>query len=102
MKKTAKTITRKFGIYKVKVKKRELVEIREGEYKSLIEIIGDIEIGIHIDNMTWREDWLRDLLFGEGASVRDYRVVSIDNQISSKEDGEHNIVTSIWKVNVKQ
>lgn len=101
MKKTAKIITRNFGGYKVKVKRGDLTKIGEGEYMSVIEIIGDIEIGIEIDNMTWREDWLRNILFGEGASIRDYRIVSINNQISSREDGEHNVVTSVWKIDVK-
>jgi hypothetical protein len=96
-----KTITCKFGGYKVKVKKSPLTKIEEGEYKSVIEIIGDIEIGIEIDNMSWREDWLREIVFGKNTSAKSHRISSIDNHLNNNGDVPSNVVTSFWNVNEK-
>lgn len=89
---------RKFSSYRVDVTniKKGKPNKETGEFNVSMVITGNIEIGIEIDEWTWREDWFREILFKDKAS--DYEIVkgSLKNTISWDQEKytETNYVTA--------
>jgi len=62
-------------------------------------LMGNIEIGIQIDPMTWRGDWLRKMVFGKEAD--NYQLINVENHIFditiNGVPTERNLVTAVWE-----
>lgn len=83
---------KKFGGYTVDYKKVFCgVNTDAKTVDAIIQITGDIEIGIKIERMTWREDWLKEVLFRNNASK--YRIVHLENNFIQYSPVEVNEVT---------
>ncbi|MBO7734724.1 MAG: hypothetical protein J6S67_19345, partial [Methanobrevibacter sp.] len=87
---------KKFGRYTVNATKGIKRERSDGLIETQTTIMGNIEIGLQIDPMTWRGDWLRDFMFGKDAAK--YRLLNVENQtIDVRINGvptERNLVTA--------
>lgn len=70
---------RKFGGYTIEVKniyKRKTVN--NGIYVTL-QLVGDIEIGIHVDANTWRGDQILKYVFKD--EYTNYRIINLHNNL---------------------
>lgn len=83
---------RKFGNYTVNIKKGAIGTRSDGLIQAECTLTGDIEIGIKMETMTWREDWLAKQLFGDDASR--YRLINVENRFSGY---CVNRVISVWQ-----
>lgn len=59
---------RKFGSYRINVENIKKSKRKDGTIKVSLDLSGNIEIGIEIDRMTWREDWVMEQVFKKDAS----------------------------------
>ena len=84
---------RKFGTYTVDVTKISSKTRSDGLIETRAKIVGDIEIGISIDIMTWREDWLAAQMFGK-EKAGDYKLVNVGNNLQSSTE---NLVIAVWR-----
>lgn len=88
-------VKRKFGRYTVSVGKTSKTKRSDGLIETRTEIEGDVEIGIQIETMTWREDWLAQQVFGKNESDN-YRLINVQNCWLNN-TCEKNLVTAVWK-----
>lgn len=90
---------RKFGRYAVDISDKQVYGFEPNRYSQTVTTVctisGDIEIGIHIEIMTWREDWLFRQMFSpqRRAQIRHYRITNISECYIDKHT---NKVTAEW------
>ena len=68
---------KKFGTYTINVFDKKQRQNTDGTISLEVTLSGCIEIGLEIDEWTWRGDWLLQLFFKDCYS--DYRIVSLQN-----------------------
>lgn len=66
---------RKFGGYRINVENIKKSKRKDGSVKVSLDLSGNIEIGIEIDKMTWREDWVMNQVFKDNANQ--YRMTNL-------------------------
>ena len=71
---------RKFDGYNIDVCNRELVRHPDGSITLKVVLLGNIEIGLEIDEWTWRGDWLLKLFFKD--NYTNYRIKNVQNNLS--------------------
>ncbi len=85
---------KKFGSYVVNFKKvGKPVKRIDGLYQTEAVITGDVEIGIEMETMSWREDWLKEATFGK-EDAKNWRLVNVLNDMDSY---DYNKITAAWR-----
>lgn len=90
---------KKFGRYTVDFTKLNQIIRSDGLVETQCAIMGNIEIGIEMDILSYRGDWLREAIFKNKADK--YRLINIENHIFDVTINgvptERNLVTAVWK-----
>ena len=87
---------KKFGSYTINVEGKKRIRNPDGSLTLVVTLSGCIEIGLEIDEHTWRKDWFLSLFFNHDISK--IRVKSIENRDSWSNDPcllEVNTVTMV-------
>lgn len=88
---------RKFGGYTIDYKKLNVKkQPTEGTITCKVQLSGNIEIGIDIDDWTWRGDWLTKMLFKDNPN--NYRLKSVQNNYTAYSPDEVNVVTAVYEI----
>lgn len=74
------------------------IKIKQDENTLIVRVFlsGNIEIGIEIDNWTWRIDWIQNLIWENSPEKNLWAIQKIDNQIYDVEGIEHNCFTIVY------
>ena len=83
---------KKFGSYTINICDKKSHKNPDGTITLEVILSGCIEIGLEIEEYTWRKDWLLQLFFKD--KYMNYRVVSIEND----DKWTNNPLTEINKV----
>lgn len=76
---------KKFGSYTINVNDKKVKKNPDGTLTLEVALSGCIEIGLEIEQYTWRADWLLKLFFKD--NYNNYRIVSIENNDSWSNKG---------------
>ena len=68
---------KKFGSYTININRKKITKNADGTLTLEVILSGCIEIGLEIDQYSWREDWLLRLFFKDEYSK--YRIISLEN-----------------------
>lgn len=92
----------KFDGYTIRARKIMTTKRPDGLIETRALLQGNIEIGIEITPMTWREDWLAKFEFG-AAEAGNYRLVNVQNNMGTVEvdsqgtEEDENMVIAVWQ-----
>lgn len=76
---------KKFGGYTINCSKLEIRETMDPNiYEVKISLWGNIEIGIEINRMTWREDWILQAAFKDNYTK--YSIIKLEQNDHYKKD----------------
>lgn len=89
---------KKFGGYTIHCDKARLIPTNKNRsgtqnYEIRVELWGNIEIGIEIDEGTWRADWLLTHALKDQAS--NYHIVRLEQNMFYVDHVEHNQITAL-------
>lgn len=85
---------KKFDKYVISVDKTLINEIDNVTFTTFTLITGDIEIGISIDEGTWRADWLSKTIWG--ADAPRYRLLRVKNNFQNETQTINKII-AFWE-----
>lgn len=83
---------KKFDGYTIDVKKVKTTKIDNNTIEVIFDLSGNIEIGLEIDRLTWRSDFLYNLVWGNNPERQSWRTASIQNNFYMVDHIEHNKV----------
>lgn len=86
---------KKFGGYTINCTKPQSRHIDSDTIESVVELSGNIEIGLEIDRMTWREDWLLKLIYGDNSS--NYDIITLEQKPSFVDHVDHNLIRVVCR-----
>ena len=89
---------KKFGGYTINCDKARLTPTTKSwsgkqNYEVRVELWGTIEIGIDVDEWTWRADWLLEHALKEKAS--EYHITKLEQNMFYVDYVEHNQITAL-------
>lgn len=88
---------KKFDNYFINVTKPIKIKQDENTLITRVFLSGNIEIGIEIDQYTWRIDWIQDLIWKNNPEKNLWAIQHIDNKIYNVEGVEHNRFTIVYR-----
>lgn len=83
---------RKFDGYTIDVKKVKTTKIDNNTIEVVFDLSGNIEIGLEIDDFTWRSFFLYNLVWGNKPERQKWRTANIQNNLYIVDHIEHNKV----------
>lgn len=83
---------KKFDGYTIDVKKIKTTKIDNNTIEVVFDLSGNIEIGLEIDRLSWRSDFLYNLVWGNNPERQSWRTANIQNNFYMVDHIEHNKV----------